>query len=271
MPLDKDPGPRWRCGKPDLQPGSPTAGAGFTLIELLVVIAIIAILAALLLPSLARAKREAHRVACASNLRQNSMAATMFADDGNDYLPPGPDGLEASPPYGLSGGQNPGYTATSTKQLALYVGRYLGVPDPGPGQTNVAKTLICPGFKLSSANPNVAVNSMVCYVVTQGGSTAGNGNIPKSGWWAFGYELQGPPHKVSEISTEAQLPLSSVWMLCDVDQVSITDPANVWRPQLPPTPTHVSLRNFVYFDNHVGTKKVGPAGWFYNPTTGPGY
>ena len=74
---------------------------GFTLIELLVVIAIIAILAAMLLPALARAREQARRAVCLSNVRGMGQAAKMYAIDHDEKFPDRISVMAAD--YGITG------------------------------------------------------------------------------------------------------------------------------------------------------------------------
>jgi len=84
--------------------------SGFTLIELLVVIAIIAILAAMLLPALARAKAKAQSISCMNNTKQLMLSWNMYANDNNDVL--APNDYPFTTPY---------YTAANKLQLKSWV------------------------------------------------------------------------------------------------------------------------------------------------------
>jgi prepilin-type N-terminal cleavage/methylation domain-containing protein len=255
----------------------------FTLIELLVVIAIIAILSAMLLPVLSKAKGRAQGAACLNQGKQMMTGVLLYTSDSNEFFPPNPDDGNTLPGYnwcagsaGIHGPQefNPDVLEDPQRSLLItYLGgnvsvfrcpadlrtgtyqgskaAFLGQTVPAARTFSMSQALgtIDPGFDASGPGP--------------GASHSGIPNLSVNGPWLnnqFTHRRDSPWHTFAKASDIHAPGPSMLWVLVDEDVKGLNDAAFGFGMEIPqwfdaPGTYHDIGCGFAFADGHSETHR----------------
>ena len=221
---NKEGGESYRRRAPDFRQRA------FTLMELLVVIAIIAILAALLLPALGKAKDTAKAITCRHNLKQWGLATHLYVTDNNDYLPR--EGLPN--PQAVAGDLDPTNKAWYIQLPAeINLPPYLVMPWRTNPVADVSGTIwLCPSNP-RRCNASALQNNLFHYCLNEG------------------FNGQGPTqHTNITLNAIPAAPVTIVWLFDSKNLPAVGPPSYVH------TNLHSQGAQFVFLDGHVQGFKV---------------